>query len=145
MNQLIVVEFETTASVVHSFEMWTAGCAMWWPRTHTHSGDDKTDVVFEPFAGGRIFERGPDGAEYEWGAVTLWEPPHRLEYLWHIFLDPSQATVVSVSFNETPSGSLVRLENSGFEIFAESATERIDRVGNAWRAITDSYRIMASS
>ena len=29
-------------------------------------------VGFEPFAGGPIYERGPDGAEHEWGEVLAW-------------------------------------------------------------------------
>lgn len=41
-------------------------------------------VVYEPRAGGRWYEVGPDGAEHEWGRVVVWEPPHRLELAWMV-------------------------------------------------------------
>lgn len=136
----IVVEFEVDAPVAHAFEVWTSHCGMWWPPSHSMSQSDDFDVVFEPRVGGRIYERGPDGSEHDWGEITVWDPPNRLEYLWHIFLDPEKATMVSVEFTETDSGSLVRLVNSGFEVFGEGAAERRDRVGGAWESITRRYR-----
>ena len=33
---------------------------------------------------GRIYERTPAGTEHDWGEVTVWEPPARLAYLWHL-------------------------------------------------------------
>jgi len=136
----IVVEFDVKTDVEHAFMMWTEKCALWWPRSHCMSQAEPFDVVFEPFVGGRIFETGPDGAEYDWGRVTLWEPPHRVEYLWHIFLDPDRATMVSVAFDPRDGGTRVRLENSGFEIFGDGAAERVERVGGAWAGITGHYR-----
>jgi len=97
-------------------------------------------VVFEPRAGGRIFERGPDGAEHEWGQVTAWDAPHHLAYRWHIFLDPGRATTVEVTFEPSGVGTRVRLVNDGFEVFGDGAGERAGRVGDAWAGITDRYR-----
>ena len=55
-------------------------------------------VVLEPWLGGRIFERTPDGAEIDWGEITAWEPPGRLAYLWHIRRDRADATDVEITF-----------------------------------------------
>lgn len=85
---------------------------------------DGFEVVFEPFVGGRVYERGPDGMEHEWGEIVVWDPPNRVEYSWHIFLDPERATRVSVTFTPGVSGTTVRLENSGFEVFGDRASER---------------------
>jgi uncharacterized protein YndB with AHSA1/START domain len=71
--------------------------------------------------------------------VRVWDPPSRLEYLWHIFLDRDKATTVTVTFTPTGTGTRVRLENHGFEVFAD-AEERAKRVGSAWSTITDLYR-----
>lgn len=112
---------------------------MWWPRSHCMSEADRFEVVFEPFVGGRIFERGPDGTEYSWGEVTGWEPPHRVTYLWHIFLTADRATTVDVTFRPAPEGTTVTLRNSGFEAFGEGADERMGRVGAAWATITQAF------
>jgi len=136
----IVLEFEVSASVDHAFDMWTRRCALWWPRSHSMSQKDGFAVVFEPFVGGRVFETGPDGEEHDWGVVTAWDPPNRVEYLWHIFLEPEKATHVSLTFTPVDGGTSVRLENSGFEVFGDGAEERMGRVGSAWDGITVLYR-----
>lgn len=136
----IVVEFEVRATPDHAFTTWTEMCALWWPRSHCMSQADGFDVIFEPFVGGRIYEAGPDGTEFEWGEVTVWDRPHRLEYLWHIFLEPEKATTVEVTFVETHDGTVVRLENAGFGVFGDGAEERMGRVGSAWAGITGLYR-----
>lgn len=136
----IVVEFEVAASPEHAFAVWTERCDLWWPRSHSMSRAEGFEVVFESHAGGRVFERGSDGTEHEWGEVTAWEPPHRVEYLWHIFLERDKATKVEVTFTALEEGTRVRLENSGFEVFGEGAEERKGRVGGAWAGITQHYR-----
>lgn len=136
----IVLEFEVAASVDHAFDMWTSRCALWWPLSHSVSQADGFGVVFEPFVGGRVFETGPNGEEHDLGEVTAWDPPNRVEYLWHIFLDPEKATHVSLTFTPVDGGTSVRLENSGFEVFGDGAGERMDRVGSAWGAITQLFR-----
>jgi uncharacterized protein YndB with AHSA1/START domain len=82
----IVVEFDLEASPAHAFEVWTSRPSMWWPRSHTITQDPDLTVAFEPFPGGRIYERGRDGSEHEWGEIMVWEPPDRVGYLWHLFL-----------------------------------------------------------
>ena len=61
------------------------------------SGDPAT-VAFEGHVGGRIYERGPDGIEHDWGQVTLWEPPVRLGYTWHLGGRADGATDVEIGF-----------------------------------------------
>ena len=111
----IAVEFEVGATPDHAFTTWTEKCALWWPRSHCMSQAEGFDVVFEPFVGGRIYEKAPDGTEFEWGRVTVWDRPLRLEYLWHIFLEPEKATTVEVTFTESHGGTIVRLASRGAE------------------------------
>ena len=137
----IVVEFDIRASPGHAFRVWTENPSMWWPRSHTVTRDPGLTVVFEPFQGGRIYERGSDGAEHEWGEVVMWEPPIRIGYLWHLFFDRSEATDITVTFTEIESGARVRLIQSGFEKLSNDvAAERRRRTSDAWLELTELYR-----
>lgn len=136
----ITLDFEVRATPEHAFRTWTEHCGIWWPKSHAMSQSDDFEVVFEPFVGGRILERSASGVEYDWGEVTVWEPPRQVVYLWHIFLARDKATTVTVTFTPTDVGTGVRLENSGLEVFADGAEERATRVGSAWGDLTDLYR-----
>jgi hypothetical protein len=141
MMEPIILEFEVNASPQHAFEVWTERPSLWWPRSHTVTGDPDLMVVFEPFEGGRIYERGSDGSEHEWGEILVWDPPGRVDYLWHLFFDRSEATEISVTFTETGKGSRVRLEQTGFERLGEPVgPERRNRTAGAWHELTGLYR-----
>lgn len=135
MTEAIVLEFEVAKPVAHVFSTWTENTRLWWPRPHTVTQDPSATIVFEPGVGGRIFERAVDGAEHEWGEVTLWDPPSRVRYLWHIFLDRDQATTVELEFTPTQTGSRIRLVQDGFDVFADGAEERRERVVVGWSEI----------
>jgi hypothetical protein len=137
----IVVEFDVMTSPKNAFDVWTSKPSMWWPRSHTLTQDPDLTVVFEGFAGGRIYERGSDGAEHEWGEILVWEPPLRVDYLWHLFFERSEATEISVTFTEIDNGSRVRLVQTGFEKLGdEVGTERRRRTNHAWLEVTGFYR-----
>lgn len=135
----LVVEFEVEAPVEHAFDVWTARPSLWWPRSHTVTRDPAA-IVFEPFAGGRIFERARDGEEHDWGEILAWEPPGRLTYLWHLFFSRDEATEVSITFNEAGESTHVRIVQTGFERLGEPAgAERRSRTHDAWKAIAEIY------
>jgi uncharacterized protein YndB with AHSA1/START domain len=136
----LVVEFEVAAEPEHAFAVWTERCASWWPAGHTISrGPDA--IMFEPHAGGRIFERAPDGTEHEWGAIVAWDPPTRLSYLWHLFFDPSEATEVQVTFRSPGAGrTIVRIEQSGWERLGEAGPPRRTRTVQVWRELSGVFR-----
>jgi uncharacterized protein YndB with AHSA1/START domain len=131
----LVIEFDVKTPPARAFEAWTRQCATWWPTAHTVSGDPAA-ITFEPRSGGRIFERGADGGEHEWGTVLDWQPPTRLRYRWHLFFDPSEATEVEVTFTARGDDTAVRLEQRGFERLGEAGVARRDRTRTAWSAIT---------
>jgi hypothetical protein len=82
--------------------------------------------VFEPRVGGRVFERTVQGSELEWGEVTVWEPPRRLAYRWHIRAHRSDATDVEILFHKLPDASTrVEIEHRGWE--------RLGQKGGPWR------------
>jgi uncharacterized protein YndB with AHSA1/START domain len=110
----------------HAFATWTERFGAWWPRGHTVSGDPAAEVVLEPRAGGRIYERTPDGAEIDWGVITAWEPPSRIAYRWHIRRTADEATDVDVRF--VPVGA----DASRIDI-VHTGWERLGDEGPAWR------------
>ncbi len=134
----LVVEFEVGVPPAHAFDVWTRRCGLWWPASHTVSGNPAA-ITFESRAGGRIVERAVDGAEHDWGTVLDWEPPTRLRYLWHLFFDPSEATEVELTFNPVPAGTSVRLEQRGWERLGAAGPVRKQRTGQVWGELTAAY------
>jgi hypothetical protein len=89
------------------------------------SGGTGLAVVLEPRVGGRIFERTAAGAELESGEVTVWEPPLRLGYLWHLRWDRADAAEVEITFVDNGDSTRVNIEHRG--------RERLGAQGPGWR------------
>ena len=120
------VSVEVECSAAHAFDTWTQRTSLWWPKGHLVSGDPDATVVLEQRLGGRIFERTPAGQEIDWGEITLWEPPQRLGYLWHIRRARAEATDVLISF--------VALGTSTTRVdIVHSGWERLGAEGPRWR------------
>jgi hypothetical protein len=94
------LSFVVECPVDHAFAVWTEKTSHWWPVSHTVTEERGLEVVFEGRLGGRIFERTPAGVEVDWGQITVWEPPRRLGYLWHIRTDRTDATEVEISYED---------------------------------------------
>jgi uncharacterized protein YndB with AHSA1/START domain len=139
----LVVQFTVAASSDHAFRTWVDRPAMWWPPSHTLSGDP-TSIVFEPRADGRIFEVDRSGTELPWGQIRVWEPPHRLEYSWHHFFPADEATHVVVSFIPSPqpdgAHTVVRIEQSGWDALGDLGPARRDGNTRGWSAVLDAFR-----
>jgi uncharacterized protein YndB with AHSA1/START domain len=120
------LSFEIQCPPEHAFEVWTTRVSSWWPKGHSTSGDPGTDVVLEPRLGGRLFERTPDGTEIDWGEITIWSPPLRLGYLWHIRRDRNDATDVELTFVDLGNGT-TRLD------IVHTGWERLGTEGPSWR------------
>lgn len=133
------VDLVVAGPPAHAFELWTARTALWWPASHTISGDPAR-IVFETAAGGRIYEQGPDGAEHPWGEIVTFEPPRRISYWWHLFFDRAEATLVEVSFDPVPDGTRVRLVQTGWEALGDQGRPRRERTAMAWGHITNLLR-----
>lgn len=139
MIEPLDLEFDVNASPDHAFAVWTEKLSAWWPSSHTISGT--RDLVMEPFAGGRIFERDDDGTEHDWGEIVTWDPPHRLRCLWHLFFDRSEATDLELIFDETPTGTRLTIRQTGWERLGPAGTERRTRTHQAWSAIGEQFRL----
>ena len=87
--------------------------------------------MFEPRAGGRLYDRGVDGSECNWARVLAYEPPNRvviswdINPQWRIETDLEKTSEVEVRFNaETPERTRVVLEH-----------RNLDRHLEGWEAV----------
>ena len=131
-----------------AFAVFTTGFSSWWPIASHHIGEAMAvEVVIEPFAGGRWFERDAAGRECDWGFVTAWEPPGRVVLAWHLTPeyefdpDPARATDVEVTFTPHDRGTLVVLEHRGFERHGATGVTMREKVAAAggWADLMDLY------
>jgi uncharacterized protein YndB with AHSA1/START domain len=136
----IRLTFEVDCPVDRAFDVWTARIAQWWPKDHTVSADDDLTVVLEGRRGGRIFERRTSGVEQDWGEVTVWEPPTRLGYTWHLNRDRSDATDVEVRFiAQGAAATRVEIEHSGWERLGAAGEDWRDRNRGGWATLLPHY------
>ena len=128
-------------SAQHAFDTWALRASAWWPRSATMSqAEGDLIVVFEPHQGGRIFERTPSGTEISWGQVTVWEPPRRLGYLWHIATDPASATDVEILFTELEGpATRVDIEHRGWERLGSRGPGWRDTNQGGWDGVLPAY------
>lgn len=146
MIEPIRLAFEVDCPAEHAFATWTERTSMWWPASHTVSGADGVEIIFEPRVGGRIYERTPGGDEHDWGEITAWEPPRRIGYLWHLRTDRTDATDVEITFVALESGhTRVEIEHSGWERLGAVGIERRDRNRGGWANLLPHYTQLANA
>ena len=123
----IVVE----APLQRAFEVFVTRFDGIKPREHNMLAVDIAETVFEPRAGGHIYDRGVDGSECRWARVLAFEPPGRLVFSWDISpqwqleTDLEKSSEVEVRFvAETPERTRVELEH-----------RNLDRHGDGWEGM----------
>ena len=145
MIEPIRLRFEVACAADRAFEVWTERIAAWWPKDHTVSAEDDLVVVLEGRPGGRIFERRSNGTEHDWGVVTVWEPPSRLGYTWHLNREPSDATDVEIRFLPSgDDGTRVEIEHRGWERLGAAGESWKDRNHGGWATLLPHYVTAAS-
>lgn len=127
-------------SMSTAFRIWTEQIDLWWPKGHSRSGDPRTTVLLEQYVGGRLYERTPNGVEYVWGVVLVWEPPQRFAYHWHLGSGPAQPTRVDVSFTALDSAQTrVEVLHRGPELIGERWWQSSPRFDAAWEHVLPAY------
>ena len=128
----VVVE----APIEHAFKVFTEQFDRIKPREHNMLDVEIAESVLEPRAGGRVYDRGVDGSECQWGRVLSFEPPERIVFTWDISphwrleTDLGRASEVEVRFvAETPQRTRVVLEH-----------RHLDRHGTGWEGLREGVR-----
>jgi len=139
MSAPLRVSFDVACSAEHAFSVWTSGIGTWWPPDHTVTG--RADlIVLQSEVGGRIYERSSDGAEHDWGEVTVWRPPTQLSYLWHLGRDRADATEVEVRFVARGHATTrIEIEHRGWERLGATGRQWRDQNQAGWQALLPHY------
>ena len=126
-------EIVVAAPVDRAFRVFTEQMDKIKPREHNMLGVDIEATVFEPRAGGRIYDRGTDGSECEWASVIAYEPPDRVVFSWNVSphwqveTDPARRSEVEVRFvADGAERTRVELEH-----------RHLDRHGDGWEGLRD--------
>jgi len=131
-------------SVDTAFRIWTENISLWWPRGHSISGQPDAEIFIEGRIGGRFYERTPDGVEYVWGQVMVWNPPHRLVYNWYRGSSVEQPTQVDIRFQaHEPGVTRVEVQHYGPDLIGELWWERSAGYQAAWEEVLPCYVAVA--
>ncbi len=124
---------EVDAPRSHAFHVFTAGIGSWWDKGHHILEAPLAEMVFEPFVGGNIIDRGTDGSECRWSRVLAYDPPSRVCFSWDINLqwqlesDPAKTSEIEIVFTEmSPTRTHVQLTH-----------RHLDRHGEGWEGMRD--------
>ena len=126
-------EVVVDAPIERAFSVFTEDFGSFKPPEHNLLGVAIAETVFEPRAGGRLYDRGVDGSECHWARVLAYEPPSRvviswdINPRWQIETDPGKTSEVEVRFiAETPERTRVELEH-----------RNLDRHLEGWQAVRE--------
>jgi len=129
VQQSIVVD----APIEQAFSVFTADIGSWWSPEHHILQGELAEMVFEPRAGGYIYDRGANGDVCRWARVLVYEPPTRVVFSWDISLqwqietDPTHTSEVDVRFvAESADRTRVELEH-----------RHLDHHGDGWENMRD--------
>jgi uncharacterized protein YndB with AHSA1/START domain len=119
------------APIERAFSVFTEDFGSFKPREHNLLSVEIAETVFEPRAGGRLYDRGVDGSECNWARVLVYEPPDRvviswdINPQWQIETDLEKTSEVDIRFiAEAPERTRVELEH-----------RNLDRHLDGWEAV----------
>jgi uncharacterized protein YndB with AHSA1/START domain len=129
----VIVEIEVGAPMAQAFDVFTNQIGSWWDKDHHILETPLAEMIFEPYVGGHIIDRGTDGSECRWSRVLAYEPPSRVCFSWDINLqwqvetDPAKASEIEIAFTElAPDRTHVKLTH-----------RHLDRHGEGWESMRD--------
>ena len=126
-------EIVVHAPLDKAFAVFTDRFGDFKPPEHNLLASPIAETVFEPRAGGSIYDRGEDGSECHWARVLVYEPPHRVVFswdigpTWQVETDLDNTSEVEVVFTaEGPQRTRVELEH-----------RNLDRHGDGWEGVRE--------
>jgi uncharacterized protein YndB with AHSA1/START domain len=131
-----------------AFRVFTEKFDTWWPREHHIGKAEMQAAVMELKAGGRMYEKGVDGSECEWGKVLVFEPPRRVVFTWQLTTqwqyDADFVTEVEITFSaEGPQRTRVELEHRALDRYGDAAQTMRDMLDRGWGRTLELYAASA--
>jgi uncharacterized protein YndB with AHSA1/START domain len=119
-RQAARAEVVVEATPEEAFAIFTDEIGLWWRRDTPYWNDRERGLTIriEAGVGGRFLEVYDleSGSGLEVGRVTAWEPGSRLGLTWtQVGWPEGVSTDLDVTFEPADGGTLVRLEQTGFE------------------------------
>lgn len=134
------VAIDVNAPLRRAFHVFTAEIGTWWDKDKHILQAPLAEMVFEPFVGGHIIDRGTDGSECRWARVLAYEPPQRVCFSWDITTswqietNPDRASEVEIVFTEIdPTHTKVVLTHRHLNRHGEGWQGMRDAVAGGWR------------
>ena len=132
-------QISVACDVESAFRTFTEDIATWWPvESHSITGEGTT-AVFEPGAGGRMYERAPDGQEHDWAAILVYEPPHRVVLEWKVN-SAAPPTEVEVRFSPEGDGTRAELEHRGWVQYPTGGVAERGSYDTGWERVLARFR-----
>ena len=114
------LEIDTTPEKV--FDAMLNHLTSWWPKDFV--GLEGSEMVFEPFAGGRLFERHSDGSSLLWSHVVMVKQGEYIDLAGPVtpaFGGPS-LNFVRMAVSREGGKTLFRLTNTVFGVSGDPAS-----------------------
>ncbi len=125
--------------IERAFHVFTAGIGTWWDDDKHLLAVPLAEMVFEPWIGGNIIDRGVDGSECRWARVLGYDPPHRVRFSWDITTsweletDHARTSKIEITFTETsPVSTHVVLTHRHLDRHGEGWQRMRDAVSSGW-------------
>ena len=127
----IRTEIVVEAPQERAFRVFTENFDQIKPREHNMLPVDIAESVFEPRAGGRVFDRGADGSECQWGRVLAYEPPDRLAFSWDI----SPHWQIETDLERSSEVEIRFIPETADRTRVELVHRHLDRHGEGWEGL----------
>jgi len=126
-------------TVEEAFRVFTADALSWWPVESHSIHQSVSEIVFEPHAGGEVYEISESGERGHWATVLQWEPPNRLVLAWNILEREGDLTELEVQFHPEGESTRVELEHRGWENVAVEAPAKRSDYDSGWEYVLGTY------
>jgi hypothetical protein len=123
------------------FRLFTERLAEWWPlSTHSVGRGLAATVIFEPWLGGRVYERWANDIEHTWGTVVQWRPPEFFSMTWHPGRGSETAQTLEVTFHSTGRNTRIELVQRDWERYGDGADVERGNYENGWPAVLAAFQ-----